>query len=134
MKKIIIIAIIWTVSFVNGITDVKLHTPPHSSMLIGPPQPNINSLIVCDVEILVPGLVCSSCAIGVKKNLAKLFYISPKDIKFNTIKQSVYLELSNFIDCDKKTFLKKYESKIKKAVKDAGYEVKKINVSHKAFV
>ena len=134
MKKLVVISLIWTISFVNGVTNVELQTPPHSRMLVGPPKPVINTLIMCDVEVFVPGLVCSSCAIGVKKNLANLFFISPKDIKFDTKKQSVCLELSNFVDGDRKTFLKKYESKIKKAVKDAGYEVKKIKVSQKAFV
>ena len=109
--------------------------PPHSRMLVGPPKPIlVDKLITCDVEIIVPGLVCKSCAIGVKKNLAKLFSLSVKDITFNIKNQSVCLKLSSFFQDSRKDFLKKYEAKIKKSVKDAGYEVKSIKVKLEALV
>lgn len=109
--------------------------PPHSKMLVGPPKPVlVDKLITCDVEIIIPGLVCPSCAIGVKKNLAKLFSLSVKDIKFNIKNQSVCLKLSSFFQDNRKDFLKKYEAKIKKSVKDAGYEVKLITVKLEALV
>ena len=130
LKSLLLIAVAIGLNS-NLIANIQ-QPPPHSRMLVKKPKPVLD--IVCDVQIEIPGLVCASCAIGVKKNLANLFFISPKDIKFDTKKQSVCLELSNFVDGDRKTFLKKYESKIKKAVKDAGYEVKKIKVSQKAFV
>ena len=57
-----------------------------------------------DIEIKIPGLVCQSCAIGVKRGLKKTNLI--KAIKFNV--EEIH------------------PSQIKKIVKDAGYEVRSI--------
>ena len=129
MKKLpLLIVLAFTLT-----TQAKV--PPHSRMLVGPPKPVlVDKLITCDVEIIVPGLVCPSCAIGIKKNLAKLFSLSVKDITFDVKNQSVCLKLSSFFQDNRKDFLKKYEAKIKKSVKDAGYEVKTIKVKLEALV
>ena len=68
-----------------------------------------------DVELKIPGLVCSSCGIGIrngfkKTNLTKL-------IKFDTKKQTCQIE---FIS------IEIHPSQMKKIVKNAGYELKSI--------
>ena len=68
-----------------------------------------------DVEIKINGLVCPSCAIGVKKIFQKHFYV--KQLKMNTKKQLLLLEYHS---------LEIHPSKIKKMVKDSGYEVASI--------
>jgi len=73
-----------------------------------------------DMEINVPGLVCSSCAIGVKKYLKK--EINVKYVAFNITKQLV---LVDFVERDGNVFYLKND-KIIALVKKAGYEVKSI--------
>ena len=68
-----------------------------------------------DVEIQINGLVCPSCGIGVKKIFQKHFYV--KQLKMNTKKQLLLLEYHS---------LEIHPSKIKKMVKDSGYEVASI--------
>mgnify|MGYP001239310678 FL=1 len=68
-----------------------------------------------DVEIKIKGLVCSSCAIGVKKGLDKTKLV--KKIKFDTKKQLCIVEYIS---------IEIHPSQIQKIVKDAGYEVSSI--------
>ena len=131
LKSLLLIAVAIGLNS-NLIANVN-QAPPHSRMLVKKPKPVLD--IVCDIEIVVPGLVCPSCAIGVKKNLAKLFFVPPNKIKFDIKKQSVCISLFEKLDStDTNTFLLQYENKIKKAVKDAGYKVKKISVKKSALV
>jgi len=74
-------------------------------------SPNIDP----DIEIKIPGLVCQSCAIGVKKGLKKTNLI--KAIKFNVEKEICLVEYIS---------IEIHPSQIKKIVKDAGYEVRSI--------
>ena len=68
-----------------------------------------------DIEIKIKGLVCPSCAIGVKNGLKKTKLI--KQIKFNTKKQLCLVEYIS---------IEIHPSQIGKIVKDAGYEVTSI--------
>ena len=69
-----------------------------------------------DVEINVHGLVCTACAIGIKKKLSKISNIIPTSIRFDIKKQNVYLALFD-------PSAKLDEKEVKIAVKKAGYEV-----------
>ena len=73
-----------------------------------------------DMEINVPGLVCSSCAIGIKKFFKK--EINVKYVAFNITKQLV---LVDFVERDGSVLYLKND-KIIALVKKAGYEVKSI--------
>tara|TARA_Y100000310_G_C20270435_1_gene617730 strand:- start:120 stop:506 length:387 start_codon:yes stop_codon:yes gene_type:complete len=76
--------------------------------------------IDADMEVKVPGLVCPSCAIGIKRNLKR--EVNVKYIAFDIIKELVlidFVEIEGFIH-----YLK--NDKIIKLVKDAGYEVSSI--------
>ena len=83
-------------------------------------NPAPNKPIKADMEINVPGLVCSSCAIGVKKYLKK--EINVKDVAFDIYKDLV---LVDFVERDGNVLYLKND-KIIALVKKAGYEVKSI--------
>ena len=68
-----------------------------------------------DVELKIKGLVCSSCAIGVKAGFKKTNLI--KRIEFNTKKQMTLIE---FIS------IQIHPSKMSEIVKNAGYELTSI--------
>jgi len=68
-----------------------------------------------DVEIKINGLVCPSCAIGIKNGLNKTKLV--KEIKFDTKKQICLVEYIS---------IEIHPSQIVKIVRDAGYEVKSI--------
>ena len=68
-----------------------------------------------DVEIKILGMVCPSCALGVKKVFKKNFYV--KQLKMDTKKQVLLLEYHS---------IEIHPSKIKSMVKNAGYEVSSI--------
>lgn len=68
-----------------------------------------------DVEIKINGLVCPSCAIGLKNSFKK--NIKVKGFKMDTKKGILSLEYWN---------IEIHPSKIKKMVKDSGYEVASI--------
>jgi len=68
-----------------------------------------------DVEIKIKGLVCSSCAIGVKKGLDKTKLV--KKVRFDTQKQLCIIEYIS---------IEIHPSEINKIVKDAGYQVTSI--------
>ena len=68
-----------------------------------------------DVEIRVKGLVCPSCAIGLKNAFKNNSYI--KGLKIDTKKESLFLEYWN---------IEIHPSKIKTMVKNSGYEVSSI--------
>ena len=73
--------------------------------------PNIDP----DVEIRVNGLVCPSCAVGLKKIFRKDSRV--KGLKMDTKKQILLLEYWG---------IEIHPSKIKTMVKDSGYEVSSI--------
>ena len=73
-----------------------------------------------DMEINVPGLVCSSCGLGIKKFFKR--EINVKYIAFNITKQLV---LVDFVERDGHVLYLKND-KIIALVKKAGYEVKSI--------
>tara|TARA_R110001583_G_scaffold183883_1_gene342759 strand:+ start:10 stop:324 length:315 start_codon:yes stop_codon:yes gene_type:complete len=68
-----------------------------------------------DVEVKIKGLVCSSCAIGVKKGLDKTKLI--KKVRFDTQKQLCTIEYVS---------IEIHPTQLVKIVKDAGYEVSSI--------
>ena len=68
-----------------------------------------------DVELSIPGLVCSSCGIGIRNGLKKTKLT--KLIKFDTKKQICQIEFVS---------IEIHPSQMKKIVKDAGYELKSI--------
>ena len=65
-----------------------------------------------DVELKIIGLVCPSCAIGIKNGFLKTKLI--KQLKFDTKKQTCKIE---FI------FVQIHPDKMKKIVENAGYEL-----------
>jgi hypothetical protein len=74
-----------------------------------------NGVLDPDVEIKVLGLVCPSCAIGLKNKFKKDPHI--KGMKMDTRKHTLLLEYWS---------TEIHPSKIRKMVKDAGYEVASI--------
>ena len=77
------------------------------------------------VEVYIPGLVCPSCAIGIKKYLKKELQV--RWVKFDAIKELAYI---NFILIDgRPDYLK--PDKIRSLVEKAGYKVKSIKYLHK---
>jgi cation transport ATPase len=68
-----------------------------------------------DVEISVRGLVCPSCAIGLKKIFSKNSKV--KSLKMDYKQGNLFLDYWN---------VEIHPSKIKKMVKDSGYEVSSI--------
>ena len=68
-----------------------------------------------DVEITIKGLVCPSCAIGLKNIFKKSFYV--KALKMDTKKGILFLEYRS---------IEIHPSKIKTMVKESGYEVASI--------
>ena len=80
--------------------------------------------IKADMEIKVPGLVCSSCAIGVKKYLKK--EINVKYVAFDIYKNLV---LVDFVERDDRVLYLKND-KIITLIKKAGYEVTYIKRLH----
>jgi hypothetical protein len=68
-----------------------------------------------DVEIKINGLVCPLCATGLKNLFKRHFYV--KDLKMDTQKGILFLEYWN---------IEIHPSKIRKMVKDSGYEVSSI--------
>ena len=54
-----------------------------------------NKPIDADVEVKVPGLVCPSCAIGIKNYLKK--EINVKDIAFDVKKEIVFIDFVGFL-------------------------------------
>ena len=76
------------------------------------------SIFAKDIVIDIKGLVCSTCAIGIKKNLIKTKKI--KTISLNTQKQQASIEMI------KNKQLTDFE--IIHAIKNAGYEITKSNI------
>ena len=83
-----------------------------------------NKPIKADMEINVPGLVCSSCAIGVKKYLKK--EINVKYVAFDIYKNLV---LVDFVERNNRVLYLKND-KIITLIKKAGYEVSSIKRLH----
>ena len=80
--------------------------------------------IKADMEIKVPGLVCSSCAIGIKKYLKK--EINVKYVAFNINKQLVLID---FIEKDGRVIYLT-NKKLLELIKKSGYEVTYIKRLH----
>jgi len=80
--------------------------------------------IKADIEVKVPGLVCSICANGVKTYLKKEFNV--KYVAFDINKQLVFIDV---IEKDGKILYLKNEHIIK-LIKKAGYEVTYIKRLH----
>jgi len=80
--------------------------------------------IDADMEVKIPGLVCSSCAIGIKRYFKK--EINVKDIAFDIEKEIILIDF--VIIKGRVHFLK--PDKIVSLVKKAGYEVKSIKYLH----
>ena len=74
-----------------------------------------NGVFDPDIEIKVKGLVCPSCAIGIKNGLKKTKLV--KVIKFDTKKQLALVEYFS---------IEIHPSKIKQIIKNAVYEVNSI--------
>jgi len=87
-------------------------------------HPASNKPIKADMEIQVPGLVCSSCAIGIKKYLKK--EINVKYVAFNIYKNLVFVD---FVERDDKVLYLKND-KLITLIKKAGYEVTYIKRLH----
>ena len=104
---------------VREVSIMKKKTP--NKILIGVILLFFSSVLLCarnidpDVEIKIKGLVCPSCAIGVKNVFKKNFYV--KQLKMDTKKQVLLLEYHS---------IEIHPSKIKSMVKNAGYEVSSI--------
>ena len=80
--------------------------------------------IKADMEIKVPGLVCSACAIGIKKNLKKEFNV--KYVAFDINKQLVFVD---FVERDGRVIYLT-NKKLLELIKKSGYEVKYIKRLH----
>ena len=87
-------------------------------------HPASNKPIEADMEIQVPGLVCSSCAIGIKKYLKK--EINVKYVAFDIYKNLVFVD---FVERDDKVLYLKND-KLITLIKKAGYEVTYIKRLH----
>ena len=87
-------------------------------------HPASNKPIKADMEIQVPGLVCSSCAIGIKKYLKK--EINVKYVAFDIYKNLVFVD---FVERDDKVLYLKND-KLITLIKKAGYEVTYIKRLH----
>jgi copper chaperone CopZ len=74
-----------------------------------------------DLEIKINGLVCSSCAIGIKRGFKR--EINVNDIKFDVKKQLALIDLK---ESDSGRVYWISNQKILKIVKDAGYEATSI--------
>ena len=73
-----------------------------------------------DMEVKVKGLVCPSCAIGIKKYLKR--EVNVKYVAFDTVKEVVLID---FVEIEGRIHYLTND-KIIKLVKDAGYEVSSI--------
>ena len=80
--------------------------------------------IKADMEIKVPGLVCSSCAIGIKKYLKKEF-----NVKYVAIDINKQLVLIDFLEKDGRVIYLT-NKKILELIKKSGYEVTYIKRLH----
>tara|TARA_Y100000296_G_scaffold9866_1_gene11388 strand:- start:571 stop:903 length:333 start_codon:yes stop_codon:yes gene_type:complete len=72
-----------------------------------------------DMEVKIKGLVCPSCAIGIKRNFLK-HKPQVNAVKFDTRKQ---VALVDFFENENKRIYWLKNEQIIKLVKDAGYEV-----------
>ena len=72
--------------------------------------------------VRVKGLVCPSCAVGLKKALVKLPFVRAIHVNYNTGITSIY-EIRSRID--HKGIRKFDESRITKAIEGGGYKVDK---------
>ena len=109
MKRLVVIM----VALFSGVSFTHSHDLPG--------WPGYDARVIADysstVEIKIKGLVCTSCAIGVKK----LFGINVRGIHLDIKNQIATVKLiDSTIPIDKE--------KVKKAIIDAGYEVTWIKI------
>ena len=74
-----------------------------------------NKVVDPDVEVLIPGMVCPSCAVGIKIGFKKTKKV--KNLEMVTKKEIILLEYWG---------PEVHPTEIRKIVKSAGYEVKSI--------
>jgi len=72
-----------------------------------------------DMEVKIKGLVCPSCAIGIKRNFLR-YTLQVNAVKFNTLKE---VALVDFFENENNRIYWLKNEQIIKLVKDAGYEV-----------
>ena len=109
MKKILLLIV---AVFVTGCPSTQQQSPPVSIL-----KP---ALHMPTYKVYVKGLVCPSCAVGLKKGLMKLPFIKSIHVNYKTGLVLIY-EIDNRID--NKGVRKFDKSRITKAVDDSGYEV-----------
>ena len=74
-----------------------------------------NKVVDPDVEVLIPGMVCPSCAVGIKIGFKKTRKV--KNLEMDVKKEIILLEYWG---------PEVHPTEIRKIVKSAGYEVKSI--------
>jgi copper chaperone CopZ len=114
MKKLLLIAVS---TLAIGCPSTDSTTQPVS--LLVPPIP-VNGKIAPAYQVYVKGLVCPSCAIGLKKGLMKLPFVESIYIDYKTGLTLIYEKQSRDKGGEELDKLR-----IIKAVKDSGYEVDK---------
>ena len=116
MKKILLLIVL---IFVTGCPSTQQQSRPELRPL-GPISVTgeIDSMLA--YKVYVKGLVCPSCAVGLKKGLMKLPFIKSIHVNYKTGLVLIY-EIHPRID---PKGIKKYDkSRITKVVEDSGYEV-----------
>ena len=83
--------------------------------LLVTPVSGADKVVDPDVEVLIPGMVCSSCAFGIKIGLNKTNLV--KNLQIKTKEEILLIEYWG---------PEIHPTKIRKIVKSAGYEVKSI--------
>ena len=107
-NTILLIALI----FVTGCPSTQQQSPPVSIL-----KP---ALHMPTYKVYVKGLVCPSCAVGLKKGLMKLPFIKSIHVNYKTGLVLIY-ETDDRID--HKGIKKHDKTRITKAVEDSGYNV-----------
>ena len=115
MKKLLLIV---ASTLAIGCPSTSLHVAPSPTLT----TPWVNPSGKPTYVVHVKGLVCPSCAVGLKKGLMKLPFIKSIHVNYNTGVTLIY-EIDNRID--HKGIRKHDEARITKAIKNSGYEVHK---------
>ena len=114
MKKLLLI-VASTLAIGCPSTNLHVGEPLSSTSLVNPSgKPTY--------VVHVKGLVCPACAVGLKKFLMELPFVSSIHVNYNTGVTLIY-EVDNRID--HKGIRKHDEARITKAIENSGYEVHK---------
>ena len=106
------LAVVFGMLCIMGCPSTQQHSAPSPVLPIPVGTPTY--------KVYVKGLVCPSCAVGLKKGLMKLSFIKSIHVNYKTGLVLIY-EIHPRIDSKG---IKKYDkSRITKAVEDSGYEV-----------